>query len=98
MNSFNEILKNYRNKNYNSVNFIYTKDVLNQLLVIAFNNLDTPDELPNTFILKDIHFTTSEIQNLLMDIGFQVKAQMIFRDYTSRVATFKITITKKLFD
>lgn len=73
------------------------KDILNQLLIIAFNNEDNPGILPDEFELRDVHFSVSP---KLMDVldgefGFNLDVHKKIRYCSKGTANFKITRIKE---
>lgn len=100
MNTLYERLVKFRNENriadYKGI-FKYdnVKDVVNQLLIISFNNVDKPDTLPNDFHITNVHFTNEELERLIKDIGYNVKAHMTTRNWAKGIASFEVTIVQK---
>lgn len=92
MSELNKKLETYRDNNYNSPNYNYVKEVLNQLLVIGFNNQDNPDELPNEFTIKAVHLCKANFESLMLDIGVRVEVQEKFVDFYNRLHTYVVNL------
>ncbi len=73
------------------------KDILDQLLIIAFNNEDKPGHLPDQFKLCDIHFSISpNLKNVLNgEFGFNFNVHKIIRYCSKGTANFEITRIKE---
>lgn len=92
MSELNKTLEIYRDTHRNCSNYNNIKEVLNQLLVIGFNNEDKPNELPDEFMINSVHFNESNFNSLMLDIGFKVKTQEKFVDFYSQLYTYVVTI------
>lgn len=90
-------LEKYRDKHRDSNNYNkYIKPILNQLLVIGFNNESNPNKLPIEFTIENVHFEKNEFEALMLDIGYKVNATMKFREYDARLYTYEVHICYSL--
>lgn len=94
MSELNKKLETYRNIHRNNPNYKDIQEVLNQLLVIGFNNENKPNELPNEFTIKLVKFRKSNFEALMLDIGFKVIIQEKFLDFYSKLCTIKVTLVQ----
>lgn len=88
-------LEVYRDQNRTSINYKYAKSVLNQLLIIGFHNETTPNELPVVFTIDMVHFNEADFEDLMLNIGYKVKAYMKFGCYDTKLYTYEVHIIYK---
>lgn len=66
-----------------------SKEVLRQLVAIAFDNEDT---LPDIFFIYNVHLNTSELKQLMKICNINAKVEMTYLDWNFHLAKFKITM------
>lgn len=66
---FYERIFNRRTENINTINSHFEMPVLEQLLLIAFNNDSFPGELPDEFIVSNILIPKDSFEKLLKELG-----------------------------
>ncbi len=93
MNAFYEKLTLVRDSMRNAKEFPYIREVLDQLLMIAFNNEEQPDTLPKIFSLEKIHYNTN-LEPIFLQLNLSIIAHEVYMDWASKKATFQITIVK----
>lgn len=105
MSELYERLKSFRDESYSKISsaqgegrnhfskdFGFAKDVLNQLMQLAFYNESDPDALPDVFFIHSVHFTLEDFEHLMQELGLDVKVEVTSQSWVSGVATFKVTM------
>lgn len=90
MSKLYETLAKTRNENRESRKNKYEEDVLGQLLLIAFRNPNTPDELPKVFTIHNVILYQDQFESLMKRLGFDVTVQQTNCDYV-RGITYQVT-------
>ena len=94
MSDLYEKLTKFRDENCGKDNYRHAEDVLNQLLVIGFNNKKEPDKLPNVFNIDDVHYIKKELEYLMEDIGYECEVEIITKNWFEGVASFQVFLSQ----
>lgn len=89
-----ENIEKFKDDDFHAKYFEDAKDVIKQLLLIAFCNKNEPDTLPDVFYINNVHFTQFDLEYLMNDIGYKVTVDLVGANWIKGLCSFKVTIVK----